>query len=264
MNIAFTTKKDNLTVTFKNLSTAPHGTTWDWKFGDGETSTSKSPIHTYNEQGFFLVELVATYQTEDPITISSTLVITNTATTSLNGSIYTLVDQKLPGDITMSFNEKQSFIEKWQLYLQPMLEHTVPIAHYNDELYYEALENQLILDLVTYDYLVFYINGILINIDQGNNSEETSKVKRITTGPSEVEYFNDSDISIEKIKSITRYAQKGGVLDILKDSICSLSFRLNIQLPICKSKNHPVIPLIFESEIDRPLKGPNPAYPLNQ
>ena len=75
MNIAFTTKKNGNNISFNNLSIAPNGTIWDWSFGDGSTSKEKSPTHTYGERGFFLVELTARIGTDDPIKISSVVVI---------------------------------------------------------------------------------------------------------------------------------------------------------------------------------------------
>lgn len=42
-------------VTFSNLSTS--GEEWAWTFGDGATSTLKSPSHTYKKPGTYLVTL---------------------------------------------------------------------------------------------------------------------------------------------------------------------------------------------------------------
>jgi hypothetical protein len=46
-----------LTVNFS--STAPGGTTYLWRFGDGASSTAEDPSHTFVAAGFYLVELVA-------------------------------------------------------------------------------------------------------------------------------------------------------------------------------------------------------------
>ncbi|WP_230629199.1 M23 family metallopeptidase [Methanosarcina barkeri] len=45
-----------LKVTFTDKS-AGEPTSWKWNFGDGETSTSKSPVHTYSEAGSYTVTL---------------------------------------------------------------------------------------------------------------------------------------------------------------------------------------------------------------
>lgn len=49
-------------TTFNDLSTTPQGiiVSWNWNFGDGTTSTSKSPVHQYNSYGSYPVELEVT------------------------------------------------------------------------------------------------------------------------------------------------------------------------------------------------------------
>ncbi|MBR1632117.1 MAG: PKD domain-containing protein [Paludibacteraceae bacterium] len=51
----FETVINGLKVSFKNTST--NGDTYTWKFGDGNTSTQKSPEHTYKSAGSYKVEL---------------------------------------------------------------------------------------------------------------------------------------------------------------------------------------------------------------
>jgi len=46
-------------VTFTDLSTN-NPTTWDWDFGDMETSTLQNPTHTYTEAGVYTVSLTTT------------------------------------------------------------------------------------------------------------------------------------------------------------------------------------------------------------
>lgn len=51
-----------ISILFTDKSTASNGdkiTTWGWDFGDGKTSTSKNPTHTYNKYGKFTVTLIA-------------------------------------------------------------------------------------------------------------------------------------------------------------------------------------------------------------
>lgn len=45
-------------ITFNNTSTG--GTAWNWSFGDGNTSTQKTPTHTYAKSGVYNVKLVTT------------------------------------------------------------------------------------------------------------------------------------------------------------------------------------------------------------
>jgi len=49
---------DGLEVDFQNLST--NGTSYDWDFGDGGTSTLANPIHVYAEDGIYTVSLTVT------------------------------------------------------------------------------------------------------------------------------------------------------------------------------------------------------------
>ncbi len=50
--------KPPLTVTFTNTSTG--GVTYNWDFGDGNTSTQRNPVHTYTTNGSFTVTLTVT------------------------------------------------------------------------------------------------------------------------------------------------------------------------------------------------------------
>ncbi len=54
----FTVASEYLTVTFTNTTT--FADTYAWDFGDGETSTDESPVHTYAEAGEYTVSLSAT------------------------------------------------------------------------------------------------------------------------------------------------------------------------------------------------------------
>jgi len=48
---------DVLTVTFENLS--ERATSYEWNFGDGNTSTEENPVHVYTDGGTFTVSLKA-------------------------------------------------------------------------------------------------------------------------------------------------------------------------------------------------------------
>lgn len=49
-----------LTVSFTDTSVGTNVHTWSWQFGDGGTSTSQNPQHTYNDPGTYDVTLTAT------------------------------------------------------------------------------------------------------------------------------------------------------------------------------------------------------------
>lgn len=48
---------DTGVVQFRNLSTSFSPVTYEWDFGDGNTSNAKDPLHTYNQPGFYTVKL---------------------------------------------------------------------------------------------------------------------------------------------------------------------------------------------------------------
>lgn len=51
---------DNVTFTDNSTSSASTITTWLWDFGDGQTSTTQSPVHLYTSAGDFSVKLTVT------------------------------------------------------------------------------------------------------------------------------------------------------------------------------------------------------------
>lgn len=57
-DIIFTTAIDGYTVTFNN--TTAGATSYKWDFGDGATSTDKSPVHTYAGKGKYVPTLTIT------------------------------------------------------------------------------------------------------------------------------------------------------------------------------------------------------------
>jgi len=72
------------TVTFTNKST--DGQSYNWDFGDGETSTDKNPQHIFTSGGTFTVQLTAT-NTEGTNKTSKTVNISTPAAPSANFTI---------------------------------------------------------------------------------------------------------------------------------------------------------------------------------
>ncbi len=54
----FTMVQEGATITCTN--TTKYGITYLWDFGDGQSSTEKDPVHTYQYDGFYVVTLTAT------------------------------------------------------------------------------------------------------------------------------------------------------------------------------------------------------------
>jgi PKD repeat protein len=87
---AFTSSSVNLVATFTNNSTGAVGYMWD--FGDSQTSTSGSPVHTYGTTGMYFVCLTAWNECGDTASICDSVFIdvnsVNDPFTVTNVSLY--------------------------------------------------------------------------------------------------------------------------------------------------------------------------------
>lgn len=269
----FFTTVVGLRVNFTNTSSSLlEGQIFEWDFGDGSTSLEKDPVHQYDVAGSFFVSL---YRKQDGNIVEKTtekVLVTDKVKTQLSGSIYDLIDQYIPQDIfgKIDLPVKRQFIQKWQLYIQPLVNHEVPLEEYANELYYEALENQLIMELAAYDFLSLSLanslkaTSVSITGSSPGSTDEVvmgeGRIKKITTGPTEVEYFDGSDTESTVIKSI----QSSGILDMIKQNLCMLSDRLDIYLPICRSRSVTTVPKVVNRRSPGPLDGPDPSYPVKK
>lgn len=268
----------------------PHDFMVTWVFGDGKTESHVGVVtasHLYENPGDYVVKVTITnnYGGEN-LSKTNVIGVSDQVNTQLPGSIYELIDTYIPEDIfgKVSLKEKQQFIEKWQLYIQPLVNHDIPIEEFNNELYYEALENQLIMELAAYDYMVVQISlmvGATAESVKDSNSTSSSEsessesessessrgsgeVKRIQTGPTEVEFFNDTDSESKTSSNVIKAMQPGGVIDILKQNLCMLAERLSIYLPICRTVKKVVVPKVVNHRRPGPLDGPDPGFPVKK
>jgi len=273
MKVGYSFTKNSLMVTFRDISReVPVGSTYHWDFGDSNVAEDdKNPSHTYSLPGFYLVILTITPNGETlPQSYKVVIGVSDKAITTLSDSVYNLIDFILPaGFITPTDYEftKRIYIEKWQLYIQPLVDHDIPQEEYNNELYYEALENQLIMELAVYDW----INAEMLNLmgslsqygssgssDGGNNGE----VKKITTGPTDVEFFSLIDTAY---KTLVAAIKKDGIVDVIKNNLCMLSARLSIYIPICSMlPTGVIVPEVANRREPGLLGGPNPTFPIRK
>lgn len=292
-NLDFQCITEGLGVSFRIFSKVPVKAIFSWDFGDfTDPSALKNPSHTYADNGFYTVTL----EVNDPNTgyhktSSRTVIVSDIVKTHLPDSIYNLVNNYIPQEITqgMSFEQKNVYINKWQLYIQPLVNREegkeIPIEHYNDELYYEGLENQLIMELAAWDYLNVEVTNILTSTgkyiseltrtgetksnqkekeDSDDEGVRGDRVKKITTGPTEVEYFDNISDSVSNFFSTYMKAlQPGGVMDQLRKNLCTLAQRLDIYLPFCDQIHDVVIPRVVNRRNPGVLGGPNPTSPLS-
>ncbi len=241
------------TFTFVNNSTNSPDT-YQWDFGDGETSDEKSPVHIYSELGSFSVTLIATNQ--DGSSEPTTITIQNTdSDDSLNAPIVELIDYYLPSSLLTESNatEKMSLIMKWQLFLQPLVftPYSVAVEDTHNEYKWPGLVNALIAQLVTKDIIIQGANQFVSTVSKVSDIEEgtenplnpTNKdgqIKSIETGPAKTEWYEDksaveaSEILKNRSQAFANATRAGGAIDILDKTICQLARRCLIYLDGCE------------------------------
>lgn len=278
MNLAFVYVTKGLQVSFRIISKVPAGVVTSWDFGDSKESSSndRSPSYTYETAGFYTVTLKVTSK-EETIEQSQLVMVSEdeNITTHLSDSIYILIDSYIPKELgTMTMDQKVAYITKWQLYIGPLVNHEILPDKYQDELAYEGLENQLVMELAALEYLNVQVTALLAKTNNffsnfqkqsDNTSEEdtddgNTRIKKITTGPTEVEYFDKYSDSIASWwKYYIQALQPGGIIDELRVNLCTLAQRLDIYLPFCDKINTSIVPRVVNHRKAGPLGGPNPT-----
>lgn len=277
----FVTQVTGLMVSFKLVGKVPVLTPVSWDFGDDISDYNvRNPKHTYSESGFYTVICSYVDAQGETQVYSREIVVNTLAKTSLTGSIYDLMDTYIPKElaISLSVEERQTFINKWQLYIHPLVNHFIPLEEYSNELYYEGLENQLIMELAVWDYLNGWLYNILArtgsfisNVATLNEQEDDDsihsrgdRIKQITTGPTEIQYYDKISDSFSNLYSTYYKAlQPGGVIDTIKKNLCMLAERLEIYLPMCNRVGEKIVPKVRNRRDPGRLGGPNPTYPID-
>ena len=280
----FITVRSGLQVSFRVIGKVPVKCVFDWDFGDdnGEVYNKRHVSYTYSEAGFYTVTMHVTNSQGLDVTVQHTVVVCDFGHTTLSDSIYNLINNYIPKELSdeMTDEDKRLYIDKWQLYIGPLVNHPIPPDKYQDELWYEALENQLIMELAALDYLnVKWLNLLTLTGEymqqlvslEGQNGDGTSgpekargdRIKQIVTGPTEVQYYDQVSDSVSSLwKNYSDALKPGGLLDELKKNLCVLASRLEIYLPFCDAVNRTVVPKVVNHRIPGPLDGPNPTAPL--
>jgi hypothetical protein len=291
MNLAFVYVAKGLEVSFQVVSKVPANATIGWDFGVvGGESSELNPTYTYESPGYYTVTLKVTVPSEeggepDVSEVSQTVMVSDAGTkTHLNDSIYNLIDLYVPANLVsdgMSLQEKTTYIQKWQLYLGPLVDHCIPVEEYTNELKYEGLENQLVMELAVWDFLNVQITSLLTGTGQyidsltyqstevkgnqdddptGDDQASAGRVKRIQTGPTEVEYFDELSDSLSTLyKAYSEALKPNGIIDVLRQNLCNLASRLRIFLPMCDNAYKPVkVPRVVNRRHPKGIDGPNP------
>lgn len=278
MTVEFTASTQGLRVRLMNLSSNTGSATPLWDFGDGHVSTEKNPSHIYSELGRYTITLK--YLEEETVvgSMDQNIMVSDKVKTTLSDTIYTLINTYLPEEVfgEISTTLKHQLINKWQLYIGPLVDHCIHIEDYSNELYYEALENQLVMELAAYDYMVLKVNqmvqGLNTNISQKSEGSEGSdsgdgegSIKHITTGPTEVEYFNPDEFASDAISSIIKAMNPDGIIALMRSQICMLAERLDIYLPLCQRlPAKRVVPKVVNRRVPRFMGGPDPMEALKK
>lgn len=208
----------------------------NWDFGDGNNSSLLSPTHTYPDLGTYIITLTVPGE-ENPVTITETLVI-STKTSSMV-PLLDISKEYIPSVLETSFSNKgDNLKEKWLLYLQPLVNHIIPDDNYYLEEQYEALEIRLAGELVAYDFLLSEVTKNIAGVITSSTGDLQSpdgdgEVKKITTGPTDAEFFSATESAAKITKALSELDKPGGVMDGLRVSICQLANRLQIYLPMC-------------------------------
>lgn len=281
MKVDFSFTKSGLSLTVRNTSReVPENSKYSWDFGDytEPVEDEMKVTHEYTEEGFYDVTLSIVNPDGKKESLKQSVGLSTKPKTTLSDSIYNIIDSRIPEELLpyLSKKDKRVFIEKWQLYIQPLVNHCIPIEEVYNEFAYEALENQLVVEAAAYDWLVAAIMNLMRSISdilEDSTSEgdsegevgENGRVKKIKTGPTEVEWFDPTltgDSASSLAKTITSAIQPGGIIDTLKENLCMLAERVEVYLPICTNKSNPFIPRVVNRRNPGKLGGPNPTYPI--
>lgn len=275
MTLDFLTKVKGLEVSVSILSEVPADLTPVWDFGVVWGSITEETKYTYETSGRYTITLYLQGKSGEKEVVGKKVVMVSEYTsTQLTDSIYNLINKYIPENLNLSMttDDKAAYITKWQLYIQPLVNHCIPIDEYSNELYYEGLENQLVMELAAYDYLYVKIQNMLVQTaDQLNTQisevsepegEEKGRdrIKQITTGPTEVQYFDTVTESISTLfKSYADATKPGGILDDLRKNLCMLAARMEIFLPFCSQPRTIKVPKVVNHRHAGLIGGPNPG-----
>jgi hypothetical protein len=159
-------------------------------------------------------------------------------------SVEAFLATELPIDITLNDNFVTQKIIYWRTFLMSAFNIS---TIYNDSVW-SPMQNALIAKLVAYEVLTLAAKGSLLSVLGGTYNTTTSSseggVKRIVTGPAEVEFFPAGDTIQQIFKQDTA---GNSVLDSLVKDICGLASFLKVKVPMCKYVNVIIGPKYYQN-----------------
>lgn len=218
-----------LSVSFEDLSTNVP-TTWGWDFGDGDTSISKNPVHTYDAANQYKVILTAS-NTDGSSTFSYTILVSEDP--RMNVTVEKLIEYESPTGLVLDPIELSQNVRKWQIYLQPLVytPYEVLEADMFNQAKWPTLINILISKLVVYDMIMENARKAMMNSTSSSTGQ--GNLKSLETGPSKAEWYDASDFWSTMFKG----ADGIGFIGALTTEICLFAARQNIYLPgICENR----------------------------
>lgn len=254
-----------LVVEFKDTSN-PTPSNWYWEFGDGETEEGvNNPFHVYGDFGFYTTRLTIDGST-DPANIREYSFSLTPFGPGLSKDISYLIDRHLPDGINISQAKKDILITDARLTIARALK--IEQEQFYNELQYPPLANALIVQLVIYNYITeslkVYLSslnnapGIVTVATVNGNAVSGRELRKVQTGPSEAEWFSTSNLWGTLTKG-----SGGSIIDLAKQSICSLASQLRIYLDICPKYNRPFVPEVYKPTFNNYHSTKNPETLLD-
>lgn len=212
------------TVTFTDTSTnTPTG--WAWVFGDGNTSQTQNPVHAFETTGTWAVTL--TVANNDGSSLTTKLVVITIGNSTSNLSIDDYVSYRIPKAVQTAKGFPGTMVPdlmaKWKAYIRTQLTPEVPLDDNNEE-DFPILARVLIGDLIVIDMLTSI--GTMALGTYGAASSKAANLKKVETGPSNAEWYNESEFWAQAFKP-------GGLLELLKGNVCAIASNLGVWLPFC-------------------------------
>jgi len=245
LSIEITPNPNNpLEIAFRGVSGVGEVVTaWAWNFGDSTNSNLQNPTHAYVASGIYLVVLNAL---TDAGVINLQRWFTFQITPEFNVPIMTLLQSQIPEELLRLFQPNLIIsMQKWQMYLQPQV---YPILLAENTFYESAwpiLWNHLISNLIRYDLLMDESIALALRTLQSSSTtvtgatiEATGSIKRVETGPAQVEFYEDKKSDPGAVGDFARavYETGRGMIEQYKNQCCIMAHRLDATLPFCPPK----------------------------
>ena len=117
-DLDFLCKVEGLKVKFQVLSQIPSNSVVSWNFGDGTDAYNQAKVsHEYEEMGIYPIDLTVETSEGTYGKGAKVLMLSTITKTHLSDSIYNLINEYIPHEISegMTSSQKSVFINKWQL-----------------------------------------------------------------------------------------------------------------------------------------------------